>query len=143
VLQIRRQNRPAKAGWQAWSTKTRSLGHELSLPWYVPRWGPGEQPGPTVTAQRPSGIELPQTGSRGTTCLREQVVSRRPGQEEGSPKKRTPSPNTLRLPACLRYQDVNVGLVCLRDGRSVDLLAPCQETADLLVGGDPLSFVAL
>ena len=88
VLQNRRQNRPATAGWQAWSTRTRSLGHGLSLPWYAPRCGPGGQHGPTVTDQRPAGTASPQTGSRGTTCLREQVVSRMPGHEEGSPKKR-------------------------------------------------------
>src|SRR5262249_5092159 len=50
------------------------------------RWqvGNGQMPHliyPQATGTRPS---------RGTTCLREQVVSRMPGHEAGSPKKRRP-----------------------------------------------------
>src|SRR6266478_4746989 len=69
VLQNRRQNRQAKAGWQAWSKRTRSLGHGLSLPWYAPRRGPGGQHGPTVTNQRPSGTVKPHASSRGTGSI--------------------------------------------------------------------------
>lgn len=66
VLQHRRQHRQAKAGWQAWSKRTRSLGHGLSLPWDAPRRGPGGQHAPTVTNQRPSGTVKPHVSSRGT-----------------------------------------------------------------------------
>src|SRR6266851_2088380 len=69
VLQNRRQNRQAKAGWQAWSKRTRSLGHGLSLPWYAPRRGPGGQHDPTVTNQRPSGTVKPHASSRGTGSI--------------------------------------------------------------------------
>ena len=76
VLQNRRQNRQAKAGWQAWSKRTRSLGHGLSLPWYAPRRGPGGQHDPTVTNQRPSGTVKPHVSSRGPGQAPEQAVSR-------------------------------------------------------------------
>lgn len=66
VLQHRRPNRQAKAGWKAWSKRTRSLGHGLSLPWSAPRRGPGGQHGPHVTHQRPSGTVQPHASSRGT-----------------------------------------------------------------------------
>jgi hypothetical protein len=66
VLQNRRQNRQAKAGWQAWSKRTRSLGYGLSLPWYAPHCGPGGQHDPTVPNQRPSGTVKPHASSRGT-----------------------------------------------------------------------------
>ena len=65
VLPNRRQNQQAKAGWQAWSTRTRSLGHGLSLAWYAPRRGPGGQHDPTVTNQRPLGTGKPHASSRG------------------------------------------------------------------------------
>src|SRR4030095_9099092 len=66
VLRNRRQNRPAKAGCEAGSKRTWSLGHGLPLPWSAPRCGPGGQHGPTVTNQRPSGTVKPHASSRGT-----------------------------------------------------------------------------
>jgi hypothetical protein len=66
VLPNRRQNRPAKAGGQAWSKRTRALGHGCPLPGSAPRRGRGGPHDPTGTNQRPSGTVPPHASSRGT-----------------------------------------------------------------------------
>jgi hypothetical protein len=90
VLLNRRQNRPAKAGCEAGSKRTWSQGPRAPSPVVcTPVW--------TRRTARPYG-DRPTPSRNGVTSdrlswdrrLREQVVSRMPGHEVGSPKKPRP-----------------------------------------------------